>query len=159
MGEKRKEQVYIKQVSWIEFIIEVILQKSNDFSIWKNLLISNAFQLLAIWIMLLLQFVTEHKFSSNEYIGNLLVFDIAACATNIADIFGDDNPESKKMSTFFTISVFILIICLASVLYCLSLIYGWKMQLQIKEDKVMFLSIIFTLLVILMGLGNTVKRR
>lgn len=91
-----KDQVVIKQ----EPAIKVIIQKLKDMAIWKNLFISNIFQLLAIWVMLLLQFVSEHTFSIDDYIGNLLVFDIVACATNLSDTFGEENSKTKEMPTF-----------------------------------------------------------
>lgn len=74
MKEEKQVQLSIRQ----EPLKEVLVRKLNDVAIWKNLFSLNICQLLAIWIMLLMQFISEYKFSIGDYISNLLAFDIVA---------------------------------------------------------------------------------
>lgn len=155
MDDEKKEQVFIIQ----EPAKEVMFRRLNEImAIWKNLFISNFCQLLAIWIMLLLQIVSEYSFSIEDYMSNLLAFDIVACATNLSDAYGKDDSKVKEMLPFGTVGVLIIVICFASILYCLSLTYDWETNLQIKKDVIMAFSILFTLIVILISILQAVRR-
>lgn len=153
MKEEKQVQLSIRQ----EPLKEVLVRKLNDVAIWKNLFSLNICQLLAIWIMLLMQFISEYKFSIGDYISNLLAFDIVACATNLSDIFGKENSKTKEISTTFTIGVLTIVICFASILYGLSLICDF-IDLHLKTDLVMALSILFTLIVILISMLQAARR-
>lgn len=156
VGKKGKKQLHFTQ----EPAKEVISRKLNNVS-WKNLIIlmiSNGCQLLVIWIMLLLRSVTEYRFSIDDYISNLLAFVIVACATNLSDAFGKDSSKFKETLTYFTIGLLIFVICFASILYCLSVICDWGIDIKIKKDVICAISIIFTLIVILVSLLHAVKR-
>lgn len=150
---KKEKQLLIIQ----EPVNEVISRKLNDV-LWKNIIISNFCQLLAIWIMLLLQFVSEYRFSIEDYISNLLAFDIVACASNLSDIFGKDNTPKKETSNYLTVGILIIVICFASILYALSLICDWGIGIQIKKDLIWAISIIFTLIVLLISMLQAARR-
>lgn len=154
MKKEKQEQLSINQ----EPLKKILARKLNDIVIWKNLFISNICQLLAIWIMLLLQFVSEYKFCIEDYISNLLAFDIVACATNLSDIFGKDNSKMKETPTYLTIAVLTIVICFSSILYGLSLMCNWEIDLHMKTDVVMALSIIFALIVILISMMQATRR-
>lgn len=152
--KRKKEQPLISQ----EPIKKILARKLGDMAVWKNLFISNICQLLAIWIMLLLQFISEHRFGIEDYISNLLAFDIVTCAANLSDIFGKNNSKAKEEPPYFTVGILTIIICFASILYGFSLIFEWGIDLQIKTDLVMALSIIFTLIVILVSMLQATRR-
>lgn len=140
-----------------EPMYKVVVRKLNGIGILRNLFFSNIFQLLPIWVMLLIQFVTEYFFGIEEYIGNLLIFVIVACATNLSDLFRKGSSKMKEMSTTFAIFILIFILCFASILYCLLLLYNLA-DLRIRIPLLMYSTILFTLIAVLINIWQAARK-
>ena len=153
MPKDNASKILIKQ----EPLNDIIFRVLHNPNIWKNLFFSNIFQLLPIWVMLLIRFVTGYYFINKEYISNLLVFVIIACATNLSNLFNRNNSRLNEISTMLAIFVSVFIICFASILYCLILL-DKKMILTLKEDILMCFSILFTLIVVFISIWQVVRK-
>lgn len=140
-----------------EPVYKVIVRKLNGIDILRNLFFSNIFQLLPIWVMLLIQFVTEYFFGIEEYIGNLLIFAIVACATNLSDLFRKSGSKMKELSTIFAIFILIFVLCFSSILYCLLLLYNLA-DLRIKIPLLMYFALLFTLIVVLINIWQAARK-
>lgn len=76
------------------------------------------FQLMPIWILVLLHIILGRQVEFNEYISTLLVFNIATCATIIPDI--SRNPQKLYMT--FLVFLLLFVLCFSNILYCLLLV-------------------------------------
>ncbi len=110
-------------------------------NILKDLICSNIFQILPIWLMILLQMVSKYYFDIKDYTENLLVFTIVACITNLADSYGEDNKEKFISSA---------ILCCAIFLYTLILLSKFT-ELDLKFIIIFVFAIIFAVCVIMIG--------
>lgn len=159
MERSGEEQVSIKQ----EPKYKIWSRKFIDDSL-KNLIISNVCQLIVIWIMMLLQFVAACNFSAEEYISNLLSFDVVACATNLAGAYGKGkrkekgNTKRRRVLSYNLAGILIIGISFTSVLYSLLLINSSGADIPIRIDVIWALTIIITLIVILISLWQAVRR-
>lgn len=119
-----------------------------------NLLFLNAFQLLAIWIMLGLQWVTECRYGKMELAGNLLAFDIVACAANLAGMFKREKEKTQWEEELvrFAVWVMIVLICFASILYALIMLHAKEINILLQENEIWWTSWTFTLLVLLISM-------
>ena len=133
----------------------ILIRKLNNAEVWKNLCFSNIFQLIPIWVMSFIQMVSVYKFEIRDYTNNLLVFVIVSCAANLSDIFGGKNLKMEKTATIFVIFVLISVLCFTSTFYCLMLLCSVSSGLLIKENIMLSISLIFTLVVILISVLKT----
>lgn len=119
-----------------------------------NLLFLNAFQLLAIWIMLGLQWVTECRYEKMDLAGNLLAFDIVACAANLAGMFKSEKEKTQWEEELvrFAVWVMIVLICFASILYALIMLNAKEINILLQENEIWWTSWTFTLLVLLISM-------
>lgn len=147
------DPIYFEQESFDRILYKYFTNEK----MWKNLFFSNIFQLLPVWVMLLIQFVSEYSFPSKEYIGNLLVFVVIACATNLSNLFGKNNFKTKEISITFEIFVLVFVLCFASILYCLLLLYD-QTHLKIKMNILLYCSLFFTLIAVLINVWQTVRK-
>lgn len=108
--------------------------------------------------MAFIQIVSVYEFKIRDYINNLLVFVIVSCAANLSDIFGKKNFKMKKTATIFVIFVLISILCFTSTFYCLILLCSVSSNLLIKENIMLSLSLIFTLIVILISVLKVARK-
>ncbi len=146
-------EIYIEQ----ESVSKIFLRNINNADVWYNLFFSNVFQLLPIWIMVLIQLVSKYRFDIQNYISNLLVFVIVSCVTVLCDLFGKTSFKMDELSTTVIIFVLISLSCVASVLYCLVLLYDVT-ELVIKEHTILYCSFIFTFITILMSLWKAARK-
>lgn len=153
MHKDNNSNILIKQ----EPLGNVIIRLLHNPDLWKNLFFSNIFQILPIWVMLLIQLVSAYNFIHKEYISNLLVFVIIASATNLSNLFSEDNFKLNIITTLFAIFISIFIICFASIMYCLILLNN-KMMLELKIDILMGFSILFTLIVVYISIWLVVRK-
>lgn len=75
--------INIKQESYLKAYI----QKFHNIEFIKIIFFSIGFQILPVFVMFLIQLISNHKFSISEYIENFLVFVIVSCAANISELF------------------------------------------------------------------------
>lgn len=144
------------QINFVqESRLRTFISKLYNEKMLKNICFSNFFQLLPVWVMLLIQLVSEYSFQIEEYISNLLVFTVVACAANLSDLFGTNNLKEKVMPV--TLFILVLIMCFASIMYCLLLLYD-QIHLKIKMETSLFFSVVFTLGVVLLNIWQTARK-
>ena len=115
INDEKKDSRDVEVVQ--ESKVKVILRWLENPDLLKSLFFSNIFQLLPIWVMLLIQWITEIMFDIDNYISNLLVFVVIACVTNISDLLEEDNMERNKVSILCMLFFLFGILCIASILY------------------------------------------
>lgn len=145
--KKRKKEldVAIKQEGRIIVFLRKLLQQDS-----VNLFFSIAFQLLPIWVMILIRIVSDYSFNIREFTSNLMIFVIVACATNLSELLRINDEFKNKLSTICMIFCSTLILCISSILYCLLIVQGFA-ELRIKDDILLAISVVFTLFVVLIG--------
>lgn len=135
-----------------------IIQRSiNNMELVKNLFYSNIWQLMPIWIMLLIQAVTEYRFKTEEYISNLLIFIVISCATILSDFFDEKRPIEKEMPVMIAAFILIAILSLASVLYCLFLLQEFN-NIFIRKYLIFCLILIWILIVVVINLWQVARK-
>lgn len=83
---------------------------------------SLVFQFLPIGIMILLQELAVHAFDIEDYVGNLLVFDMVTCITTISSILIEPNKRWKEWEMTVVSFILLIVLCFSIILYCLVLI-------------------------------------
>lgn len=138
--------------------VNVILRCMRNPELIKSLFFSNIFQLLPIWVMLIIQWITEFVFKINNYISNFLVFVVIACVTNICDLLEEDNIKRSKVSILCMLFLWFGILCIASILYSLILLEE-VVELKIKMDYLMGCALTFALIVCFISLYQKVSEK
>lgn len=132
--------------------------KLKNAAFWKTIVFSNIFQLLPIWIMFIIQLVSEYTFNIREYICNFLTFVIIACTVNLADFLQKTETKSNKISRIFVISLLMLVLCFALTIYCLQLLCDF-IKFKISETKICAFAVIFLIIIILINIWKEVKNQ
>lgn len=142
--------INIKQESYLKAYI----QKFHNIEFIKIIFFSIGFQILPVFVMFLIQLISNHKFSISEYIENFLVFVIVSCAANISELFTEKNLKINEPSTIVSIFILISVLCLSSVMYCLELIDSVT-----QSDKYCAVSFIFFIIIVYINLWRESKNK
>lgn len=138
--------------------IKVIVRCLRNPELLKSLFFSNIFQLLPIWVMLLVQWITEFMFEIDNYICNLLVFVVIACVSNICDLLEEDNIKRSKESILWMLFISFGILCIASIFYSLILLKE-IVALKIRMDYLKGCSLTFALIACFISLYQKVSEK
>lgn len=103
---------------------------------------STFFQFIPIWIMFLIQSVSEYQFEFEEYIGAVLIFDITTCAITVPGILKKHNWSRKDLLMIILLFSLLCILCFSTVLYCLLLVDKLKNQMSLVALSAFFTAVV-----------------
>lgn len=155
MQREDKSGLYVDDPYDRRFIYEL---NSGSTNIWNTLCFSIIFQFIPIGIMSLIQYVSTYGFGLEDYIGNLLVFDIVTCGVNLSDLSQQGGFKGGKASTIIMLFLLITILCLTSILYCLLLLYD-IIDFAIKKSELFYFSWGFTMIICVISIWRAGRKQ
>lgn len=152
-NNRKKSQTYTYKQESLDRVIIRSLGKGG-IARW---FFSNIFQLMPIWIMLLIQYVSEYNFKLEAYISNLLAFSLLTSGINISDFLEENDSALNRIFTICAIFVLVGVLCFSSILYCLVLLYDLA-NLKISANLLLQFSIYFIFIVLVIGSWQVARR-
>lgn len=117
----------------------------------------DVFQLLPIWVMLLISYVSKYSFNIRDYIGNLLVYVTVSCAVVLSDLVKKSKFKANGILQKIAIFLDILILSLSSILYGILLLCTKKV-LNVEKDELLICTTVFTLFTFFLGCWRSMKK-
>lgn len=139
--KKNKNDISIQQ--------EPIFRRRIQLKITTNLctmVFSLAFQLLPIFVMLLIQFIIEYNFDILEYISNLISYVVVSSAISLSGLFRKDLKKNRK-EKMFNILVFIGLLCFSSILYGIVMLCDIE-KIGMKKYNLLLITSILVFLIL-----------
>lgn len=123
-------------------------EKKNYLKISLKIAFNLIIQLLPVWFMMLLQFLTSVKHDRMDYVSNILIFIVMSSITNIVSL--DVQADFMKYMSG-------LILCFALFFYTLTLISD-GIDLGIKTIPMQVIAFVFCIIVFMLLFFQEVRR-